>query len=93
MSPPADSVSTQLTSWEIAIPSTIAACWKDARRPRYFVGATSAMYVGAITDAMPMAAPPSTRHRARSQAANGSIEPTALTPNRIAPAFITRIRP
>lgn len=40
-----------------------------------------------------MAAPPRTRQKARSQAEKGSIEPTALTANSSAPAFMTLMRP
>ncbi len=46
-----------------------------------------------MTEAMPMAKPPTTRHRAKSHREKGSAEPTALTVNSAAAICMTRIRP
>lgn len=51
------------------------------------------MYAGPITEAMPIAKPPMIRHRASSQSAKGSAEPTALTMKTTAAICIQRIRP
>lgn len=83
----------QLTSWDMAMPTTIAACWKEPSRPRYAGGDTSAMYAGPITEAMPIAKPPTIRQNARSYRANGSAEPMALTRNSTAAICMQRIRP
>ena len=72
----------------MAIPMTIAACWKDPSRPRYAGGATSAMYAGPMTDAIPIANPPTTRHSARSHSANGSAEPTAHAERKTTEAIV-----
>ncbi len=46
-----------------------------------------------MTEAIPIAMPPRTRHMARSHRAVGRAEPTALTVNSTAAICITRIRP
>lgn len=46
-----------------------------------------------MTDAMPMAKPPTIRQNARSYSAKGSAEPTALTVKRTAEICMQRIRP
>ncbi|KEF02633.1 hypothetical protein DF17_33010 [Streptomyces rimosus] len=46
-----------------------------------------------MTEAIPIAMPPRTRHMARSHRANGSAEPTALTVNSAAAICMTRMRP
>lgn len=46
-----------------------------------------------MTEAIPMAMPPRTRQAARSHAANGRPEPTALTANSTAAICMTRMRP
>ncbi len=92
-SPPAAWFSAQLANCETVMPSTIAICWNEASRPRYAVGATSAMYVGAITEAMPIAMPPSTRHTPSTSMLGGNIEPMPLIANSAAASSIVRTRP
>ena len=46
-----------------------------------------------MTEAMPMAKPPTTRQKARSQRAKGSAEPTALTVKSTAEICMQRMRP
>ena len=46
-----------------------------------------------MTDAMPMAKPPTIRQKARSYSAKGSAEPTALTVKRAAAICMHRMRP
>lgn len=46
-----------------------------------------------MTEAMPMAKPPTMRQKARSHSAKGSAEPTALIVNRTAEICMQRMRP
>ena len=75
------------------MPITIAICCSEARRPRLWAGEISAMYAGAITEAIPMATPLSTRQRANSHAEKANPVPTELTRNRIADIFMVGMRP
>src|SRR5918998_6273495 len=56
-------------------------------------GAISAMYAGAMTDAMPMPVPAMNRQSARSQALHAIADRTEEMKNRIAPSTMTRVRP
>ena len=60
--PPAAVASSWSDSSAAKIPRVIASCWSEPSRPRIAAGAISAMYAGAMTDAMPMPMPAMTRH-------------------------------
>jgi hypothetical protein len=91
--PPAAPAKTASESRAVKMPSVIASCCSDARRPRRSFGEISAMYAGATTDAMPMPRPPTTRQMVRSQTLNAKPEPNALTKKRTAPTIIVHRRP
>lgn len=75
------------------MPSVIASCCSEASDPRIWRGATSAMYAGATTDAMPIPRPLITRHRMRSGTLNVSAAPIDETKKSTAPSSITFRRP
>ena len=63
------SAMSQLVICAAKIPSTMVSWLSDTRRPRIFVGATSAIYIGDNPEAMPMPMPPkkrATRNRLKS---------------------------
>ena len=60
--PPAAVASSWSDSSAAKMPSVIASCCSDPSRPRIAAGAISAMYAGAMTDAMPMPMPAMMRH-------------------------------
>ena len=68
------------------MPSMMASCCSEPSRPRMAAGAISAMYAGAITDAMPMPMPAMTRHRTRSQTPIARPDRIEETKNRTAPS-------
>ncbi len=47
------------------MPTTMASCCSEPRRPRIDAGEISAMYAGAITEAAPTPRPPTTRQNVR----------------------------
>ncbi len=59
------------------MPVTIASCCSEPSRPRRCAGAISAMYVGAITDADPIARPPTKRQSMSPPTLPGNAEPIA----------------
>ena len=61
--PPAAVAKMKSTSSEMKMPVTIANCCNEPSRPRIRAGAISAMYAGAITDAMPTPRPPINRKK------------------------------
>ena len=75
------------------MPETIASCCKDPSLPRTFAGAISAIYAGAITDAMPIATPPMTRKIESTKSESASPEPIALITKRSAAIRIGCKRP
>ena len=91
--PPADVASSWSDSRAAKIPSVMASCCSDPSRPRMAAGAISAMYAGAMTDAMPMPMPAMMRHSTRSQTPNAMPDRIEETKNRTAPRNITRVRP
>lgn len=75
------------------MPMVMANCWSEAREPRHLAGAISAMYAGAITEAMPIPSPPSTRQSMRSGTLNANPEPIEEMTNRAEPSSMTFLRP
>ena len=71
----------------------IASCWNEARVPRICFGATSEMYAGAMTDAVPMPRPPTRRQITRSQVAKAKPEPIEEIRNSTAAQNMMRVRP
>src|SRR4029077_391749 len=65
-------------------PDTMAICCSEARRPRRYAGATSAIYIGANTLAAPIAIPPAMRAAMKNAAEFVAPVATALTRKRIA---------
>jgi hypothetical protein len=93
LAPPAAFAIAQPESSATKMPDTIASCCNDPRRPRRWAGATSAMYVGAITEAAPMARPPTNRHSISPVTPPGNADPIADTMNTTAATCIVRGRP
>jgi hypothetical protein len=91
--PPAAPAKTASERRAVKMPSVIASCCSDARRPRRSFGEISAMYAGATTEAMPMPRPPTTRQMVRSQTLNAKPEPKALMKKKNAPAIMVQRRP
>ncbi len=71
----------------------MANCCSDASEPRIWRGATSAMYAGATTEAMPMPRPLITRQRIRSGTLKVRAAPIDDTKNSTAPSSMTFNRP
>src|SRR4029077_5419225 len=57
LAPPASLARMSLLRKALNSPDTMASCCSEARRPRMYGGATSAMYIGANTLAAPIAMP------------------------------------
>ena len=90
---PALSASSASDSSATKMPMVMASCWRDPSAPRYRAGAISAMYAGAITEAMPMPRPPITRQINRSGTDHANPVPMDEAMNSAEPSSITFLRP
>ena len=90
---PATEAMMKSTSSEMKMPVTIASCCREPNRPRSLAGAISAMYAGAITEAIPTPRPPMIRKSTSTQRLGARPVPRAATKKRIAAIRITISRP
>ena len=84
LTPPASLAKISLLKKAQNSPVTIAICCSEARRPRMWAGATSAMYIGANTLAAPIAIPPAILAAMKTPAELAAPVATALSRKRIA---------
>src|SRR5215469_16160799 len=77
----------QLASWAARMPITNTSWLRLTRRPRQRAGLTSAMYVGEILDASPIATPPKRRQAMKAMKENDHPVPIEeIANNNAAPA-------
>ena len=93
LAPPVTFARSALLRNALNSPTTIAICCSEARRPRMWGGATSAMYMGANTLAPPIATPAVIRAAMNTAAELAAPVATAVTRNRIAFKSIVGRRP
>src|ERR1035441_8491868 len=83
----------QLTNCASKMPMTMVSWFRETSRPRFWAGATSAIYMGDRFDARPMAAPPAIRQRINTAKDPASPVATEDTANSRADKASRRLRP